>query len=149
MQQRFAAPQFLLETSVLMANTERIDEKTWSIGICQDVLRQTKVFHFDLLNSTALQVGNSITATEIKPDVELLIRFLRETLNPFMIKWESVFFRRDQKPRRWISHKNRYNMQCDFLTLAGVVSELIDDLNGIDTDNGKSSPEASRNKGIN
>ena len=52
-----------------------------------------------------------------------------------MIKWESVFFRRDQKPRRWVPHKNRYDMQCDFLTLAGVVTDLTDKLNEIDPDN--------------
>ena len=149
MQKSFATPQFLLETSVLMANTDRIGKKTWSIGICQDVLRQTKVFYFDLINSTALQHGNPLTTTKIKPDIELFIRFLRETLNPFMIKWESVFFRRDQKPRRWTSHKNRHDMQEDFLTITGITSEFIDELNEIDSKKGASSPEALRSSGIN
>ena len=66
MQQKFAAPQFLLEASVLMANTDRIGKETWSLGICQNVVRQTQVFYFDLLNSTALQHGNPYYSNQNK-----------------------------------------------------------------------------------
>lgn len=125
MQQKFAHPKYLLETSVLMANTDRIGTETWSMGICQNVLRQTQVFYLDLLNSTAMYYGDG---KNITPNTELVVLFLRETLNPFMVKWESVFFYRDQSPRRRASHKDRYNMQCDFLTLANVTAGLIEEI---------------------
>lgn len=125
MQQKFAHPKYLLETSILMVNTDRIGEETWSMGVCQNVLRQTQVFYLDLLNSTSMYYGDG---KQEQPDVELMVLFLRETLNPFMVKWESVFFCRDQSPRRRASRKNRYNMQCDFLTLAEVTTDLIEEI---------------------
>ena len=127
MQQVIAQPQFLLETSICMTNIDRIGEGVWTTGICQDILRQTQILCHDLINAAVIHYGDGSKIDE-KKDVQLTMIALRETLKPFMVKWQSVFFHKDQKPRSRVRRKHRREMQKDFSSINEVIFDLVNDM---------------------
>ena len=135
----------LIETSPLMINTDRIaevtyretgegiveitDRKLWSLGVCQKILLQTNVFCSDFLNAFVYSpTENSYPPGEQRESVasqrELYKRLLTEVLNPFLVKWETVFFRRNRKPRCWVRRGKRWDLMSDFIIIQNTAADM-------------------------
>ena len=124
---KYSGVQYLLETSVFLYNTDRIDKKVFNIKVCQGLLQQANGTYVNVINATA-----QITIDPDKDDsIYLLISFLRETLGPFLVKWESVFFTSNKKFKRHVSGKQKKEMRLDFLAIQEVVRGLCDDLDAL------------------
>lgn len=118
--------RILIETSVLKIDTGLVSDGVWSTAICQDILVQTNIVYTTLANSIVYTHAQSPTILNEKQRNNL-IDFCRKVLNPFIVKWHSVFFTRKNTPKLWTRRKYRKYMKSDFLIMQECVDELCEE----------------------
>ena len=129
-----ATPTMLLRTSVFMLNTDRIAEGVWDRVRCQNLLANASVGYQDLYQSL-IWYHSAITETSHEDQWsqrELVIRLLTETVGPFLLRWNPVFFHKQKKHRRWVRRKHCREMQADFQAIQTVVAKLCVTLETLD-----------------
>lgn len=132
MQQISGNLRILLESSIFRINSERISDGIWTTGMCQNILLQVSPFYNHLLSGIIFDTDRTLIGPTDKEGGEdrkyLLICLLRETINPFCVKWERKFFRRNGKSRLYSRKKYRYGMQSDFIMIQEVIDGLCETL---------------------
>ena len=121
------------------------DDKNWTTPICQNLIQQA--------NSTYTNIYNSIFQIALKDEKEdeiyLLVSLLRETLGPFLVRWESVFFTHDRKYKKRVSRKQRDFFQFDFVAIQEVVAGVCANLEQLaEGKKDKKKEKPSKNGGI-
>lgn len=127
--------QGVLECSSLMMNTDRIEQTghIWKGRVCQNLYRKTKNLYTNIYNCL---IGSYSEASTVKDeDIEyLVICLLRETLNPFLVAYEPVFYTIENLKKRYVRKADRQAFMQDYLAIQEVVAKLCEDIGQIEAE---------------